>query len=84
MGVGLFCRKMGGSGLFFFKKWVGVGESGWEWLGMGECGWEKLGAQFGKAQTRMTAWLLLTFFICLHNQLTSIHSIITYKASRRD
>ena len=24
------------------------------------------------------AWLLLTFFICLHNQLSSMHSIVTY------
>ena len=24
------------------------------------------------------AWLLLAFFICLHNQLSSIHSIVTY------
>ena len=28
--------------------------------------------------TRMAAWLLLTFFICIHNQLNSMHSIITY------
>ena len=26
----------------------------------------------------MTGWLLLIFFVCLHNQLSSIHSIITY------
>ena len=25
------------------------------------------------------AWLLLTFFICLHNHLSSIHSIVTYQ-----
>ena len=24
------------------------------------------------------AWLLLTFFMCLHNQLSSTHSIVTY------
>ena len=24
------------------------------------------------------AWLFLTFSICLHNQLNSIHSIVTY------
>ena len=24
------------------------------------------------------AWLLLTFFLCLHNQLYFIHSIVTY------
>ena len=28
--------------------------------------------------TRMAVWLLLIFFICLHNQLSSIHPIITY------
>ena len=27
---------------------------------------------------RMAGWLLLIFFICLHNKLSSIHSIITY------
>ena len=26
----------------------------------------------------MAAWVLLTFFICLHNLLSSMHSIITY------
>ena len=26
---------------------------------------------------RMAAWLLLTFFIRLHNQLSSVHSIVT-------
>ena len=24
------------------------------------------------------AWLLLTFFLCLHNQLLSMHSIVAY------
>ena len=33
---------------------------------------------FTQFSTRMAAWLLLTFFICLHNQLSSIDSIITY------
>ena len=28
--------------------------------------------------TRMVDWLLLTVFICLHNQLSSIHTIISY------
>ena len=32
--------------------------------------------------TRMAAWRLLTFFICLHNQLNSIHSLITYQRYR--
>ena len=31
---------------------------------------------FHSFSTRMTGWLLLIFFICLHNQLSSIHSII--------
>ena len=26
----------------------------------------------------METWLFLTFFRCLHNQLISIHSIVTY------
>ena len=26
----------------------------------------------------LEAWLLLTFFICLYNQLSSIHSIVKY------
>ena len=29
--------------------------------------------------TRMAAWLLLTFFICLHNQLSSVYSITRIK-----
>ena len=33
---------------------------------------------FTRFSTRMAACLLLTFFICLHDQLSSIHSIITY------
>ena len=33
---------------------------------------------FTQFNTRMVAWLLLTFLICLHNQLSSIHSIIIY------
>ena len=33
---------------------------------------------FTQFSTRMAPWLLLTFFVCLHNQLSSIHSIITY------
>ena len=28
--------------------------------------------------TRMVVWLPLTFSICLHNQLSSIHSVIVY------
>ena len=30
---------------------------------------------FIQFSTRMAAWLLLTVFICLHNHLSSIHSI---------
>ena len=33
---------------------------------------------FIQFSTRMANWLLLTFFICLHNQLSSIHSTIHY------
>ena len=34
---------------------------------------------FTQFNMRIAAWLLLTFFICLHNQLNFIHSIITYR-----
>ena len=35
--------------------------------------------RFIQFSTRMTGWLLLTFLICLRNQLSSIiHSIIKY------
>ena len=37
---------------------------------------KKLG--FTQFRTRMAAWLPLTFFMCLHNQLSSIHSAVTY------
>ena len=33
---------------------------------------------FAQFSIRMAAWLLLTFFVCLHNQLSPIHSIIVY------
>ena len=33
---------------------------------------------FTRFTTRMTAWLFLTFVMCLHNQLSSIHFIIIY------
>ena len=32
---------------------------------------------FNQFSTRIAAWMLMTFFICLHIQLSSIHSIIT-------
>ena len=32
---------------------------------------------FTHFSTGMTGWMLLIFFICLHNQLNSIHSIIS-------
>ena len=32
---------------------------------------------FTQFSTGMAGWLLLTFFICLHNQLRSIQSIIS-------
>ena len=34
---------------------------------------------FTQFSTRMAAWLLLNFSICLHNQLSSMNSIITYE-----
>ena len=37
---------------------------------------------FNQFSTRMAAWLLLTFFICLRNQLSSIHSITRIKEYR--
>ena len=33
---------------------------------------------FTQFSTKMATWLLLVFFMCLHNQLSSTHSIITY------
>ena len=33
---------------------------------------------FTHFSTKMATWLLLTFYICEHNKLNSIHSIITY------
>ena len=36
---------------------------------------------FTQFSTRMATWLLLTFFKCLHNQLSSIHSIIRIKST---
>ena len=36
---------------------------------------EKL--SFTQFSIRMATWLLLTFSICLYNQLSTIHSIIT-------
>ena len=32
---------------------------------------------FDQFSVRMTAWLLLTFLIYLHNQFSSIHSFVT-------
>ena len=32
----------------------------------------------------MEGWLLLTFFICLHNQLSSFNSIIVQRSEKRD
>ena len=33
---------------------------------------------FTQFSTKMATWLLLTFFICLHNQLSLMQSVITY------
>ena len=32
----------------------------------------------------MHGWLLLTFFLCLHNQLSSFNSIIVQMSEKRD
>ena len=37
---------------------------------------------FTQFSTRMAAWLLLTFFICLHDQLSSIRSTSRSKEYR--
>ena len=37
---------------------------------------------FTQLSTRIAAWLLLTFFTSLHNQLSSIHSIIIFNEYR--
>ena len=37
---------------------------------------------FTQFRTGMAGWLILIFFICLHNQLSSIHSIIAYYEHR--
>ena len=39
--------KNGWEWVVVLEKWLGAAESGWEWLVV----------QFGKAHTRMTAWL---------------------------
>ena len=38
---------------------------------------EKLG--FVQGFIEIEAWLFLIFLVCLHNQLNSIHSIVTYE-----
>ena len=37
---------------------------------------------FTQFSTRMAAWLLLIFSICLHNQLSSLHSVTRIKQYR--
>ena len=39
---------------------------------------------FTQFSTRMTAWLLLTFFTCLLNPLTSINSIFKYRCLKNE
>ena len=34
--------------------------------------------------TEIQGWLLLTFFICLHNQLSSFNSVIVQMSEKRD
>ena len=38
--------------------------------------------RFTQFSTSMAAWLLLTFLVCLYNQLSSTHSVITIKEYR--
>ena len=38
---------------------------------------------FTQFSIRIAAWLLLTFFIYLHDQLTPIHFIITYRCLKK-
>ena len=64
---------------YFLPRWL---LSNRIWLSLEDCFHvndthrEKL--SFTQFSTRMAAWLLLIFFICLYNHLGSIHSIITY------
>ena len=46
----------------------------------------KTGALLNSVQkfTEKQGWLLLTFFICLHNQLSSFNSIIVQMSEKRD
>ena len=34
--------------------------------------------------SEIQGWLLLTFFICLHNQLSSFNSVIVQMSEKRD
>ena len=38
--------------------------------------------RFTQCCVRVVAWLLLTFLICLHNQLSSVHSTVRIKEYR--
>ena len=35
-------------------------------------------------ELEIQGWLLLTFFVCLHNQLSSFNSIIVQMSEKRD
>ena len=41
-------------------------------------------AEFSTKLIEIQVWLLLTFFICLHNQLTSCNFIIVQMSEKRD
>ena len=41
-------------------------------------------AEFSTKFIEIQGWLLLTFFICLLNQLTSVNSIIVQMPEKRD
>ena len=41
-------------------------------------------AEFSTKFIEIQGWLLLTFFICLHNQLSSFNSIIVQMSEKRD
>ena len=40
--------------------------------------------QYKKEFNEIQGWLLLTFFLCLHNQLSSFNSIIVRMSEKHD
>ena len=68
----MFCIKYGLNENLLHKETV---------LFVNDCGYLMIRTMkncFTQFNTRSAVGLLLTFFICLHNQLSSIHSITTY------